>query len=288
MPKLTWGIGIALAGVLALASVALLRSRRSADAPSTAPRSGDKPMSDASCLADERASRAAHLVPETKPAAPPAAAARLRGRILLPWPEKKKSEYSYAIYVFTPEGKIEGPTLFVNTDRFDLPSVSPGRRAVVFCPVVENLGFASHVVVVPEQGDVDVSVKPQLTYLLAGRVVDANGAGVGGVTITVQEPLTFPAELYLQGRPTSADVVERTMQTAPGVQDPTPTTVVLDPLKGLISRSVTADSRGNFGVALASPTDPVSLSIRRGKTDVLKEETVLPSGGAVRIVVPNQ
>jgi hypothetical protein len=288
VPKLTWGIGIALSGVLALTTVALLRSRRPADAPQVAPRSNEPRMSDASCLSDEKASRAAHLVPETRPPESVATTARLRGRVLLPWLEKKKSEYSYAISLLTPEGKVEGTSLFVNTDRFEFPSVHPGRRAVLFCPVVENLTFASQVVVVPERGDVDVIIKPQLTYLLAGRVVDANGAGVGGLTITVKEPLTFPAELYLQGRPATAEVVERTMQTAPGVQDPTPTTVLIDPLKGLISRNVTADSRGHFGVALASPTDPVSLLIRRGKTEVIKEETVLPSGGAVRIVVPNQ
>jgi len=288
VPKLTWGIGIALAGVLALTSLALLRSRRLADLPPTAPRSSAPAISDASCLADEKASRAAHLVPETRPAEPAGPGARLRGRVLLPWLEKKKSEYSYAVYILTAEGKVEGQSLFVNTDRFDFPSISPGRRAVLFCPVVENLTFASQVVVVPERGDVDVSVKPQLSYLLAGRIVDANGAGVGGLTIVVQETLTFPAELYLQGRPVTAEVVERTVQTTPGVQDVTPTTVVIDPLKGLISRSVTADSRGHFGLPLASPTDPVSLSIRRGKTEVLKEETVLPSGGAVRIVVPTQ
>jgi hypothetical protein len=288
VPKLTWGIGIALAGVLALTSVALLRSRRLPSPPPAAPRSSTPPTSDASCLADEMASRAAHLVPEKKSAEPAGSGARLHGRVLLPWPEKKKSEYSYAVYILTPEGKVEAQSLFVNTDRFDFPSVSPGRRALLFCPVVENLTFASQVVVVPERGDVDVSVKPQLTFLLAGRVVDANGAGVGGLTILVQEPLTFPSELYLQGRPAAAEVVERTVQTSPGVQEATPTTVVIDPLKGLLSRSVTADSRGHFGVPLASPTDPVSLSIRRGKTEVLKEETVLPANGPARIVVPNQ
>jgi hypothetical protein len=287
VPKLTWGIGIALAGILALTSVALLRSRRAVEAPPT-PRPSDKRLSDSSCIADEMASRAAHLTPEVRPADPVATSARLRGRVLLPWPEKKKSEYAYAIYVVTAEGKVEGPTTFVNTDRFELPSVTAGRRAVLFCPVVENLTFAFQVLTVPERGDVDVSLKPQLTYLLAGRVVDANGAGVGGLTIITQEALTFPSELYLQGRPETAAVVERTIQTTPGVQEATPITVVIDPLKGLLSRSVTADSRGHFGMPLASPTDPVSLSIRRGRTEVLKEETVLPSGGAVRIVVPNQ
>jgi len=288
VPKLTWGIGIALAGALALTSVALLRSLRPSVSPPPPPRSGEPRTSDASCLSDEKASRAAHLVPETKPAEPAAAAARLRGRVLLPWLEKKRSEYSYAIYLLTPEGKVEGPWMFVNTDRFELPSVGPARRAVLFCPVVENLTFASQVVVVPERGDVDVSIKPQLSTLLAGRVVDANGVGVGGLTITVQEPLTFPSELYVQGRPAAAEVLERTMLSALGVQDPTPTTVLIDPLKGLILRRVTADARGHFGVALASATDPVSLSIVRGKAEVIKEETVLPSGGGVRIVVPNQ
>ena len=45
---------------------------------------------------------------------------------------------------------------------------------------------------------------------MSGRVVDANGAGVGGVTVSSQEPLTLSQELYLQGKPVSAEGVERT------------------------------------------------------------------------------
>jgi hypothetical protein len=286
--KLTWGIAIALAGAVALTSFAMLRPRREVEAPPSLGRPADQRMSDASCLVDELASRAAHLAPESKVAAPATAAVRLRGRVLLPWPEKKKSEYSYAIYLFTPEGKVEGPATFVNTDRFELPSVSPGRRAVLFCPVLENLTFASQVILVPEQGDVDVTLKPQLTYLLAGRVVDANGAGVGGIFVTMHEPLTLSAELYLGGKPASAATVERTMSSAPGVQEVSPMTILIDPLKGDITRSVTADSRGRFALPLASPTDPVSLSLGRSKTEFIKEETVLPGPDGVRIVVPNQ
>lgn len=284
--KRTWGIAIGLAGAVALTSFAMLRPRREVEAPPPPGRPADPRMSDASCLVDERASRAAHLAAESKVAGPVAAAVRLRGRVLLPWPEKKKSEYSYSIYLFAPDGKVEGPLTFVNTDRFELPSVSPGRRAVLFCPVFENLTVASQVIVVPEQGDLDVTLKPQLTFLLAGRIVDANGAGVGGSYVTIHEPLTLSTELYLQGKPASAATVERTMQSAPGVQDVAPTTILIDPLKGVLTRIVRADSRGHFALPLASPTDPVSLSLGRSRTESLKEETVLPGAGGVRIVVP--
>ena len=164
-----------------------------------------------------------------------------------------------------------------------MPSVSPGRKALLFYPTLEGLTCAWQVVLVPEHGDVDVVLKPQLAALVSGRVVDANGAGVGGVTVSSQEPLTLSQELYLQGKPVSAEGVERT-----ATPETTPVTVRIDPLAARITRSVTSDARGHFILPTSSATDPLSLAILRGKTDVLKEETVLPANGPVRIVVPNQ
>src|SRR5471032_538399 len=113
MPKLTWGIGIALAGVVALTAVAIARPKRDVQLPPPGKSSG-KPVLDSCCLADELASRSAHLTPATPPAPVAVSTVRVRGRVLLPWPEKKKSEYGYTIYVFTPEGKIESQLSFVN------------------------------------------------------------------------------------------------------------------------------------------------------------------------------
>ena len=62
----------------------------------------------------------------------------------------------------------------------------------------------------------------------------------------------------------------------------------IDPLAGRLTRSVTSDSRGHFALPISSATDPLPLTILRGKTDVLKEEVVFPANGPVRIVVPNQ
>ncbi len=284
MPKWTWGIGIALAGVIALTAVAIARPKREVDGPtSPSGKSSGKPMLDSCCLADELASRASHVAPSVKPVEVAAVAVRLRGRVLLPWPERKKSEYSYVIYLFTPEGKVEGVSTFNNRELFELPNVTPGRKAVLFYPTIETLTIASQVVVVPERGDSDVTLKPQLATLLAGRVVDANGAGVGGVTVSSQEALSFPQELYLQGKPATAAGVERT-----GAQDTSSVAVHIDPLAAKVTRSVLSDSRGHFSLPISSRNDPVPLTILRGKTELLKEETVLPANGPVRIVVPNQ
>ncbi len=287
MPKLTWGIGIALAGVVALTAVAIARPRRDVELPPPGKSSG-KPVLDSCCLADELASRSAHLTPATPPAPVAVATVRVRGRVQLPWPEKKKSEYGYTITVFTPEGKIESQLSFVNTERFELPAVSPGRKALLFCPVMASMTFASTVIVVPERGDVDIVLKPQLPALLTGRIVDAGGSGIGGVTVSAQESLSLTQELYLQGKPSSAAVLEWSEVPLPGTPETSPMGLRIDPLAGRLTRSVTSDSRGHFTLPISSATDPLPLTILRGKTDVLKEEVVLPANGPVRIVVPNQ
>ena len=57
-------------------------------------------------------------------------------------------------------------------------------------------------------------------------------------------------------------------------------------LKRRVVESLRPSLLDHFGLPVASATDPVSLTIRRGKTEVLKEETVLPNPSGVRIVVP--
>jgi len=291
--KLTWGVSIAAAGAIALGSLAFIRARNSApsDRPpaSTSP---DRKLSDASCLADERASRSSFVAPPAA-AAEPAPAGVLRGRLQLPWQERKKSFYSYAIYAFTVDGRLEGPKTFTNTDRFELSGLTPGRKAIVFYGLMENLTFPFQIVDLPEKGDVDVVLRPRIPYLLQGRVVDANGAGVGGVYVIAHETMTLPQELYIQGLPAQAAGVEKTSEpvvspAAPLPEDIVSTYVRIDPLAGRIERGVTTDARGQFHLPVTSPTDPVSVSVERSRSDVLKRETVLPGAAAVRIVVPNQ
>ncbi|HLY73213.1 MAG TPA: hypothetical protein VKU80_03775, partial [Planctomycetota bacterium] len=72
------------------------------------------------------------------------------------------------------------------------------------------------------------------------------------------------------------------------VEDIVSTYVHIDPVAGKLSRGVTADAKGHFRLPVTSPVDPVPLTILRGKSDVLIEETVLPGSGPVRVIVPNQ
>jgi hypothetical protein len=53
-------------------------------------------------------------------------------------------------------------------------------------------------------------------------------------------------------------------------------------------RGVTTDAKGHFNLPVTSATDAVSLTVTKGKGQVLKEEMVLPGAGPARIVVPNQ
>lgn len=288
MRKWTWGL-IPLAIVLGFAAGRVTKS------PSTppAPAAPDKPASDASCLVDEMAARG-----KTPPLPPPtvtvagAPSAHLRGRLQLPWQERKKSSYAYAIYAFTADGKLEGGKQFTNSDRFEL-DLTPGRKAVLFYPLLENLSFPYQVIELPEKGDVEVLLRPRVPFLLNGRVVDANGAGVGGVTVVAHETIPLPQELYMAGKPAEAAVLEKTSDpvvspTAPAVEDIVSTYVRVDPLSGRLSRGVTTDAKGHFNLPVTSATDPVPLTVQRSRSEVLKEETVLPGAGPVRVIVPNQ
>lgn len=293
MGNRAWGIAVLAAGLIGLGAGWFLRSRQVPAAAPTPPASEAMKISDASCLADEMATRGAFLTKPATPVDPAAPAGRIRGRLTLPWQERKKTSYAYAVYAFGADGRVEGPKNFTNTDRFELTGLAPGRKAVLFYPLLENLTFPYQVVEVPAAGEVEVTLRPRVPYLLSGRVVDANGAGVGGVTVIVHETVPLPAELYLAGRPSQASGVERTNEatvtpSGPAIEDIVNTYVKIDPLAGRISRGVTADTRGHFRLPVTSATDAVPLSIVRGAGELLKEETVLPGGADLRIVVPNQ
>jgi len=288
----TWALSVLAAGLLGLAAGWFLRSTRDPGMPPPASPEPKK-VSDASCLADEMAARAKWLAKEGAPAETPPAAGRVRGRLTLPWQERKKSSYAYAIYAFTADGKVEGPRNFTNTDRFEIADGAAGRKAILFYPLLENLTFPYQVVDVPAAGEVEVALRPRIPYLLSGRVVDANGSGVGGVTVIVHETIGLPGDLYLAGRPATAAVVERSSEAAvspaaPAMEDIVNTYVKIDPLAGRLSHGVTTDTKGQFRLPVTSPTDPVPVSIVRSPSEVLKEETVLPGSGELRLVVPNQ
>ena len=290
MRKLTWGIVILAAGTITLAAVILLRPR---PVPQASPSPTTKKLSDASCLADEMASRGNFMTPDPKTPQAASPEGRVSVKVLLPWQERKKSSYAYALYIFTPDGKVEGPKNIVNTDHCELSGLAPGRQAILFYPLLENLSFPYQVLNVPPTGLVEVTLRPAVPFLLSGRVVDANGRGVGGVMVVSTESIQLPSELYLENRPAEASIVEKTSEpvvnpAAPAVEDLLSTYVRIDPLAGKLSRGVTTDAKGHFGLPVTSPTDPVPLTIRRSKSEVLLEETVLPGSGPVRIIVPSQ
>jgi len=291
--KLTSGVAIAAAALIGLAAGWVLRSRREAP-PGPSPSAAEsKPLSDSSCLADERASRGNFMSPPAKTALAAIPEGSVKGKVALPWQERKKSTYAYALYAFTADGKVEGPRNVVNTEVFEWTGLSPGRKAILFYPLLENLSFPYQIVDVPSSGAVEVTLRPAIPFLLSGRVVDANGRGVGGVMVIAHESIQLANDLYLQGRPSEAAIVEKLSDpvispAAPAVEDIVSTYVRIEPLAGRLSRGVTTDAKGHFALPVASPTDPVSLTINRGKADVLKEETVLPQAAGVRIVVPTQ
>lgn len=291
MGKPTGGLLILALGLIGLGGVAYIRAR--SEPRPEAPKPPPKQVSDASCLADEMAARNSAATTETRPASASGVAPLVKGRLLLPWQERKKSSYAYEIIVFTADGRIELQKTFSNSDRFELAGLTAGRKAIVFYPLLENLSFPYQVVDVPAQGEIEVVLRPKVPFLLAGRVVDANGGGVGGVTVVAHEQTPMSQELYIQGRPDEAASVEKTSDpvvspVAPAIEDIVSTYVKIDPKAGRLSRGVTTDAKGHFNLPVTSATDAVTLTVTKGKWQVLKEEIVLPGSGAARIVVPNQ
>ncbi len=292
-----WSLSIALAGLLALSALVALRLfRPDPSRPSSPPGSvGAPPGPGATGLRPPAASD-----PAPAPPSPPSAAAANRpgqivGRVALPFAPRSRRTFSYQIYVLGEDGKTDGPKTIANSERFEIGDLTPGRKAVVFFAPLEELTCVYQVVTVPDAGAVELRLQPVLVATLRGKVVDANGQGVGGVTVTATEIVPLPQELYLRGKP-AGDVSLTASFTFPSpsnpaVQNPAELpvgTLRIDPVQGKITRSLMTDALGRFLLPATSDVVPVPLTVSRGSNEVLKEETVLPSSGFARIVVPVQ
>jgi hypothetical protein len=194
--------------------------------------------------------------------------------------------FSYQVYVLDAEGRLEGPRPFANSDRFELAGQSPGRKAVFFFSPTELLTCPYQVATVPEGGECQVVLRPKACLSLEGKVVDANGMPIGGVTVTATETIPLPQELYLEGKPATIAGIEATVGAERS--DVPSWTLKLEPGEGRVSRSAITDARGKFSVPVSSTENPVPLAVSRGSAQVIKEEVVIPSSEPVRIIVPNQ
>ena len=220
---------------------------------------------------------------------------RIVGNVFFPTRDRTHKVFSYQIYVFSAGGTMDGPRPFANSTRFELRNVPPGRYAVFFFSPTEVLTCPYQIATVPEGGESEVEFHPRSCHSLAGKVVDANGAPVGGVYVMAAETIPLPQELYLEGRPSAIEDLETAVNTT-GVTSPVgsnpaevPTSILkIQPGEGRISRGVITDAQGKFSVPLSSADIPVPLTVLRSAAEVLKEEIVLPSAGFARIVLPNQ
>lgn len=297
---LRWCLLLLLVGLFILPWILLISARKNRDELGSIPaRASTTPLP----APEPEPENPAPRQPQA-PALPPRAPAQrtavnrpgqLSGKVVFPSPSRERREFSYKIYLFDEEGKNEKPRTISNSDRFEIHDLRPGRKGVLFFSPSEKLTCPYQIVTVPEGGVCETILQPAIAVPLRGQVVDANGSPVGGVTVKAVETLPLPGELYLRGTPptdaavTSPFTFEHfTKRGTTNSAEVRTGTIQIDPGRGQIARSVLTDSQGRFALLISSETLPVPLSVFRSPKEVLIEETVLPSAGAVRIMVPVQ
>jgi len=233
--------------------------------------------------------------PEAAPPVESRRPGRVLGRVRFADAERPPRRFSYQIYLFGADGTLDGPKTFANSDRFELPGLSPGRKAVLFFSPTESLTCPYQVVVVPEGEDAQAELAPRKCRPLEGKLVDASGGAIGGLYVTASETVGLPQELYLEGKPASVARLEISVgpggTTGPIEESPSevPSQILrVHPDEGRVSRATIAGAQGRFSVPLSSFEVPVRLTVSRGPSEVIREEVVVPSVGAARIILPNQ
>jgi hypothetical protein len=298
LDRLHWILAALVCGLLALVVVLRIERNPSARLRVLPAASDAPPPLQTPAIGGATPDATAPAIPRPPPAAPNASSrlpGRILGRVILPQTVRNKAVFSYQVYVFDAEGRMEGPRAFANSDRFELAGQSSGRKAIFFFSPAELMTCPCQVATVPEGGDCEVVLQPKACHMLEGRVVDANGMAIGGVYVTATETIPLPQDLYLEGKPaaiagleTAVSVTGATAPTGAERSDVPIWTLKVEPGEGRVSRGVITDPRGKFSLPLSSLEVPVPLSVSRGPAQLLKEEVVIPSAGPARIIVPNQ
>lgn len=279
---------VALAGIAVLLFLALRQPSRS-DVPPASPPSAQPPAAQAPRESATPATTTPPAVPpgpsstSPAPAETPSKSGRIIGTVVVP---PSVTRFAFRIYIFTPSGTetdeaLEGVTNFIFDD------IKPGRKAVVLMSPSGDLGTASAVIQVVEGSDTPVTLSPPAPTFLEGQVVDAEGKAAAGLLVTWKETLPVQ-ELYLQGKP--RNTVSSGSFGGPidmkGERKAPSRYFLLDPANATITRSSLSDGEGRFRLSLTSDRAAVQVRVLKDLGHVLREESVVPGGPPLRLVLP--
>jgi hypothetical protein len=280
---------VALVGIAALLFLALRQQSRS-DAPPGAPPPAPTPAAQVPRESLTSATTTLPPVPPTPTSTPPAQAetpskpGRIIGTIVVP---PSVTRWSFRIYIFTPSG-TETDESFDGVTNFILDDIKPGRKAVVLLSPSGDLGTASAVIQVVQGNDTPVTLSPPAPTFLEGQVVDAEGKAAAGLLVTWNESLPVQ-ELYPQGKPRNTvasgsfggPIDMKGERKAPAHY------FLLDPANATVTRSALSDQQGRFKLSLTSDREAVKVRVLKDLGHVLKEESVVPGGPPLRLVLPS-
>lgn len=275
---------VAALGIVALLLLWLLAPRRpEAAAPgnglSVGPRTAVASPEGASPASKPALAESPAPAPEL-PARPPG---RIVGKVLIP---STVEHYSYRLYVYTSKGP-EARDSLEGVDRFAFDGLTPGQKAVVLISSSGDLGSVVSPVTVLEGQETEVVLSPPAPTFLEGQVVDATGAEVPYLLIAYKEALPLKDVFGANASPTMTSTGEfgGTTETYKGRHLPT-RSFSIDPWTGSLSRRVPTDKHGRFRLSLSSSPAALSVQILLGPGTLLKEESVIPSAGPLRLILP--
>lgn len=216
---------------------------------------------------------------------------KILGSIVLP---EKREAYTYRIYVFSQEGKLERYNMFSCESQFEVANLSPGMKAVVLYSIEGDFTSTHQITTVPEGGESHVVLLPGIPSLLKGTVVNSQGQPLEGVIVATTEQLTLPDALFPNGKPKRSQSISHYSGSSQ-FSDRSPTVKKnakgfsdIDPIGGKVSRGVATDSKGEFSLPLSSAQTVVHLRVFRDLGSNLAEGDFLPSQAPIRIVVTRE
>jgi hypothetical protein len=197
----------------------------------------------------------------------------------------------FRVIVFSQKGPIHKSEELPGAESFKIGPVSTGKKAVFVFPQKAPFGAALALATVVEDAEVEVRMRLPKAFPIEGVVVDNTGRPVPEVKVDVEEPLALPEfRVSVEGE-NSMELWVASGGGGSGHSTYRGGTSHYSFWMGVggveFSYGAGTDSNGRFKLPCCSAQPAVTLKIKRGKV-LIKEESVVPSQGPLRLVIPVQ